>query len=80
VADPYAGAHAQLLTLGLEVLGVLALATVAAQPGWGGPALVLLLILWTLFLFAHSGALRGALDIPLAGTPGLKLNPGTAGQ
>jgi hypothetical protein len=56
-----ATAHQQLLTLGLEVLGILALATVASQPGWGAPAVVLLLLLWGVFLLAHAPALTGAL-------------------
>lgn len=48
-------AHDQLIVLGLEVLLVLGLATVAsASPPWGAPILMLVVLLWGVYLLQHS--------------------------
>lgn len=72
----------ELLLLGLELLFIFALALVAEQPGWGAPVVLLLVLLWAVFLFSRADAFQQSLNQILhpAGTPGLKLQPGTAGQ
>jgi hypothetical protein len=57
-----AQAHQQLLVLGLEVVVILGLATVAeAAPGWGPILVMLFVLLWALFLFTHSEQLKAVM-------------------
>lgn len=52
-------AHTALLTLGIELLFVFALATVAeATPGWAPVVVMLLLLLWGLLLVTHTDQLQ----------------------
>jgi len=53
-------AHEQLVVLVLEVFAVFGLAIVAESSNWGGPAVMLLLLLWALFLIQHSDAVAAA--------------------
>lgn len=57
--DEIKTAHQQLVVLALEILAIFGLAVVADQPAWGGPAVMLLLLLWGMFLIRHSDAIQG---------------------
>lgn len=48
-------AHEALVMLGVELLLVFALATVAdASPGWGPPIVMVMVLLWGVFLLKHA--------------------------
>lgn len=64
-------AHEELVMLGVELLAIFALATVADSIPSSGPVILMLLVLlWTLFLIQHSDAFAALFSHPAGNSPG----------